>query len=147
MLKYTFITLVLFFYIKNISSKEQLLLYHHMTFEEKVITLNDGSTFNNFNAVGVWEDNNGNYGPANCQGVRMSNGNNKLISLNIICQHNGVKEEKFWSLSKRETGKDGGIGSVTIIDTTKFFDSYRNYKCTYAVSFEKNIYIAKSKCN
>ena len=145
MKKVYLITLIFLISTKFIFAKE-LLLKHHMTFEEKVIFLNDGSTFNNFNALGVWEDNNGNYGPANCQGVRMIGKDKKLISLNIICQHDGIKDEKFWTLSKRDTNKDGGIGKVKVIDSTKFFNSYTGYSCTYAVSFEKNIYIAKSKC-
>ena len=138
-------TLIFLISTKFIFAKE-LLLKHHMIFEEKVMTLNDGSTFNNFNSLGVWEDNYGNYGPANCQGVRIINKDKKIIFLNIVCQHDGKEDEKFWTLSKRDTSKEGGIGKVMVINTTKFFNSYTGYSCTYAVSFEKNIYIANSKC-
>ena len=117
-----------------------------MSFDEKIFILKDKSIFSILNASGVWKDSNAEFGPVECRGVREANKNKKLLNLNVVCEQKNANGDKLWIRATRNTDVEGGVGIWKILDGTGKFATYKNYECTYAVSFTSNVYYVKANC-
>ena len=138
--------ILIFFSICKFSICEDYIIEHQMSFNEKIFTLKDKSIFSIFNATGVWKDSKADFGPVECRGVREANKNKKLLNLNIVCEQMNATGDKLWIRATRNTDADGGVGMWKILDGTGKFAVYKNYNCTYAVSFASNVYYVKANC-
>ena len=100
----------------------------------------------NFKSKGTWSDSLGNYGRGRCQGSVLLE--NKIITdILYFCKFEDQEYEKFWTRGSR-TGsqQQAGIGTNTYIDAEGKYKEYIGIECIYAISYIKDSFHAKNKC-
>ena len=144
MKKLLIIYIILF--VKFAESGQKYLFELNGSFTESIKLLPDKSSFSSIKTYGAFSDNLGNIGKYDCDGVRESQKNGKLINLNILCEIVDKDLDKFWIKATRETDKAGGVGTYYILEGTGKFRKIIGKKCTYAVTFFNEIIFIKAVC-
>ena len=111
--------------------------------------MKDGNKLIHYQSKGNWSDNVNNYGKFKCKGSLLINKSGKRSGKELIlCELEDVNGEYFWNIPKRSNSEwEAGVGSSTIISATKKYEKLIGKTCVYAVSYYKDTFHTKTKCN
>tara|TARA_A100000164_G_C21797827_1_gene719141 strand:+ start:190 stop:630 length:441 start_codon:yes stop_codon:yes gene_type:complete len=145
-MKYILFT-TLFFIFNNIGASEIIIDMRGFYNNDQIIMKN-GEKLVHYNSKGNWSDNKNNYGKFKCKGSLMVNkdgtrGDNELV----LCELEDVNGEYIWLIPKRSDSEwDAGVGKSTIVSITKKYRKLLNKVCVYAVTYYKDTFHTKTKC-
>ena len=117
-------------------------------YENDEIIINDGTKLLHYQSKGNWSDNFNNYGKFKCKGSLLINKSGKRSDKELIlCELEDVKGEFIWNIPKRSNSAwEAGVGESTIISTTNKYKSLIGKKCVYAITYYKDTFHTKTKC-
>ena len=95
--------------------------------------LPNGSKFSIFKGTYQWTNSLGYYGTATCKGLLEKE--HDLSSINFLCESINQKGDKQYSIVKRKSVEDAGIGKAIYISGTGRYLNFINKECTYAVNY------------
>ncbi len=139
----------LLFIAHSISCSENFIFDFRGYIQQDIMKLGSVGNLINFKSKGTWVDSQGNYGRGKCQGSVLIENNNQTIDDTIyFCEFEDQDQIKFWTRGNR-TGseKKAGIGSNTYVDAEGKYIKYIGVECIYAISYIKDSFHAKNKCN
>ena len=89
-----------------------------------------------------------NYGKFKCKGSLLLNKNGKRTDNELVlCELEDVNGEYMWVIPKRTDSEwEAGIGKNYIISATKKYEKLIGKTCVYAVSYYKDSFHTKTKC-
>ena len=143
-----FVFIILLFFINKISYSNSFLYDFRGYIEQEKMILGKKGELINFKSKGTWSDSLGNYGRGRCQGSGLLENKNKIITdILYFCEFEDQEYEKFWTRGSR-TGsqQQAGIGTNTYIDAEGKYKDYIGLECIYAISYIKDSFHAKNKC-
>ena len=141
-----FVFIVLFFFINKVSNSNSFSYDFRGYIEQEKMILGKKEELINFKSKGTWSDSLGNYGRGRCRGSGLLE--NKIITdILYFCEFEDQDYEKFWTRGSR-TGsqQQAGIGTNIFIDAEGKYKNYIGLECIYAISYIKDSFHAKNKC-
>ena len=101
-----------------------------------------------YESKGNWSDNLNNYGKFKCKGSIFVNKSGKRTdNETVLCELEDVNAEFMWIIPKRSDSEwEAGIGKNYIISATKKYEKLIGKTCVYAVSYYKDTFHSKNKC-
>ena len=101
-----------------------------------------------YESKGNWSDNLNNYGKFKCKGSIFVNKSGKRTdNETVLCELEDVNAEYMWIIPKRSDSEwEAGIGKNYIISATKKYEKLIGKTCVYAVSYYKDTFHTKTKC-
>ena len=131
-----------------IVSAEDLIIDTRGYYKNDEIVMQDGSKLLHYQSKGNWSDNFNNYGKFKCKGSLLINKSGKRGDKELIlCELEDVKGEFIWNIPKRSNSEwEAGVGESTIISTTNKYKSLIGKKCVYAITYYKDTFHTKTKC-
>ena len=141
-----FVFIILSFFINKFSNANSFSYDFRGYIEQKKMILGKKGELINFKSKGTWSDSLGNYGRGRCQGSVLLE--NKIITdILYFCEFEDQEYEKFWTRGSR-TGsqQQAGIGTNSYIEAEGKYKEYIGVECIYAISYIKDSFHAKNKC-
>ena len=117
-------------------------------YQNDEIIMQDGNKLVHYQSKGNWSDNFNNYGKFKCKGSLLINKSGKRSDKElIICELEDVEGEYMWNLPKRSDSEwEAGVGKTTILSATKKYKKLVGKTCVYAISYYKDTFHTKTKC-
>ena len=145
-MNYYLIFLIRFFSF-NIKG-ENLVIDSRGYYQNEEILMQDGNKLVHYQSKGNWSDNQNNYGRFKCKGSLLINKSGKRSDKElVICELEDVNGEYMWNIPKRSDSEwEAGVGKSTIISATEKYKRLIGRTCLYAVSYYKDTFHTKTKC-
>ena len=134
------------FFLQSVSA--ELVIDSRGYYKNDEIVMQDGSKLVHYQSKGNWSDNFNNYGKFKCKGSLLINESGKRSDKELVlCELEDVKGEFMWNIPKRSDSEwEAGVGKSTIVSATKKYEKLIGKTCVYAVSYYKDTFHTKTKC-
>ena len=145
-MKFIFNILIILFIIPIIA--EDLIIDTRGYHKNDEIVMQDGSKLLHYQSKGNCSDNFNNYGKFKCKGSLLINESGKRSDKELVlCELEDVNGQYMWNIPKRSDSEwEAGVGKSTIISATKKYEKLIGKTCVYAVSYYKDTFHTKTKC-
>ena len=112
------------------------------------IIMEDQNKLVHYQSRGNWSDNFNNYGKFKCKGSILINRSGKRTDKELIlCELEDVNGEYLWFIPKRSDSEwEAGVGKSSIVSATNKYKRLIGKTCVYAVSYYKDTFHTKTKC-
>ncbi len=151
-MKHPLILIISIAYISNLYmsllNAADLVIDSRGYYQNDEIIMQDGNKLVHYQSKGNWSDNFNNYGKFKCKGSLLINKSGKRSDKElIICELEDVEGEYMWNLPKRSDSEwEAGVGKTTILSATKKYKKLIGKTCVYAISYYKDTFHTKTKC-
>ena len=127
---------------------EDLIFDSRGYYQNDEIVMQDGNKLVHHQSKGNWSDNVNNYGKFKCKGSLLINKSGKRSDKElIVCELEDVEGEYMWNIPKRSNSEwEAGVGKSSIVSATKKYEKLIGKTCVYAVSYYKDTFHTKTKC-
>jgi hypothetical protein len=134
------------FFLQSVSA--ELVIDSRGYYKNDEIVMQDGSKLVHYQSKGNWSDNLNNYGKFKCKGSLLISENGKRSDKELVlCELEDVNGEYMWNIPKRSDSEwEAGVGKSTIVSATKKYEKLIGKTCVYAVSYYKDTFHTKTKC-
>ena len=117
-------------------------------YENKEMKLADNTKLLHYESKATWRDTFGNYGKAGCYGSIFIGIDGKRLGDLVICEYEDINGEQFWTKAERSGSEwQAGVGTAKVISATNKYKHLIGTKCIYAISYYKDTFHGKTKCN
>ena len=142
------VIIIIFIFLFKIANANELIIDIRGYYKNEEIVMANKSKLIHYQSKGNWSDNKNNYGKFKCKGSIFINESGKRSDKELtLCELEDVNGEFMWLNSKRsESEWQAGVGQSKIISTTKKYKKLINKICIYAVTYYKDSFHTKTKC-
>ena len=129
-------------------SAEDLIIDTRGYYTNDEIVMQNGNKLVHYQSKGNWSDNLNNYGKARCKGSLLINKSGKRTDDELVlCELEDVNGEYMWFIPKRSNSEwEAGVGKISIVSATKKYKKLIGKTCVYAVTYYKDTFHSKNKC-
>ena len=137
------------FFILNPLRASTLVIDSRGYYENDYININNGDKLVHYASKGNWNDNLNNYGRFKCRGsILIGQDGKRSENELVICELEDVVGEFIWFTPRRSDSEwEAGVGETTIISASTKYKSLIGKICVYAVSYYKDTFHTKTKCD
>ena len=145
-MKFILNILIILFIFPTIA--EDLIIDTRGYYTNDEIVMQNGNKLVQYQSKGNWSDNLNNYGKARCKGSLLIKKSGKRTDNELIlCELEDVKGEYIWFIPKRSDSEwEAGVGKISIVSATKKYKKLIGKNCVYAVTYYKDTFHSKNKC-
>ena len=132
----------------TLSASAELVIDSRGYYKNDEIVMQDGSKLVHYQSKGNWSDNFNNYGKFTCKvSLLISDTGKRSDKELVLCELEDVNGEYMWNIPKRSDSEwEAGVGKSTIVSATKKYEKLIGKTCVYAVSYYKDTFHTKTKC-
>ena len=111
--------------------------------------MNNGDKLVHYVSKGNWNDNLNNYGKFKCKGsILIGKDGKRSENELVICELEDVVGEFIWFTPRRSDSEwEAGVGQTTIVSASTKYKRLIGKVCVYAVSYYKDTFHTKTKCD
>ena len=145
-MKFILYILTILFIIPTIA--EDLIIDTRGYYTNDEIVMQNGNKLVQYQSKGNWSDNLNNYGKVRCKGSLLINKSGKRTDNELVlCELEDVNGEYMWLIPKRSNSEwEAGVGETSIVSATKKYKKLIGKTCVYAVTYYKDTFHSKNKC-
>ena len=145
-MKFILNILIILFIFPTIA--EDLIIDTRGYYTNDEIVMQNGNKLVQYQSKGNWSDNLNNYGKARCKGSLLIKKSGKRTDNELIlCELEDVSGEYIWFIPKRSDSEwEAGVGKISIVSATKKYKKLIGKTCVYAVTYYKDTFHSKNKC-
>ena len=123
---YFILITLIFISLQNFISANEYILESSASLNSKSIQVDKDFKFRNVDVEIRWTDSLGEYGKGECLGYFLEEKSN--VDVRVFCEYIDSKNDKFWTLLKRESNEvKSGIGKTIYLNGTGKYSQFRGY--------------------
>ena len=145
-MKFILNILIILFIFPTIA--EDLIINIRGFYTNDEIVMQNGNKFVQYQSKGNWSDNLNNYGKGRCKGSLLIKKSGKRTDDDLVlCELEDVNGEYMWFIPKRSNSEwEAGVGKISIVSATKKYKKLIGKTCVYAITYYKDTFHSKNKC-